>query len=82
MYKQDRVYKHYMGNPNPVHLSCTMMREGSKTLSQGTIPVYPRQSGISVYGCHGNPIVLQLSLSKLLLPLDVTVQATMATLVC
>ena len=40
-----------------------------------------------VYGCHDNLIVLQLSLSKLLLPLDLTgwarlaAQATMTTLV-
>ena len=49
------------------------------TLGSQSISMNPR-----LYGCHGNPIVLQLSLSKLLLPVDVTgwcVQATMATLV-
>ena len=33
----------------------------------GSQGVYPR-----VYGCHDNPVVLKLSLSKVLLPLDVT----------
>ena len=69
----------------------TMMCEGSKTLPHCAIPLHHRQPGSQgtsmyprVHGFHGNSIVLRLSLSKLLLAVDVTgrgVQATMATLV-